>query len=55
MKFDRRFSKVEEWRASHATVGELMEFMDWFLRVTGDPDVQLAIVPDPLCVYWTES
>jgi Glycosyl transferase family 2 len=32
-----------------------LQDIDWFLRVTCDPDVQLAIVPDPLCVYWTES
>jgi hypothetical protein len=32
-----------------------LQDIDWFLRVTADPDVQLAIVPDPLCVYWTES
>ena len=32
-----------------------LQDIDWFLRVTADPDVQLAIVPDPLCVYWIES
>jgi hypothetical protein len=32
-----------------------LQDIDWFLRVTGDPEVELAIVPDPLCVYWTES
>ena len=32
-----------------------LQDIDWFLRVTNHPDVQLAIVPDALCVYWTES
>ena len=32
-----------------------LQDIDWFLRATADPDVQLAIVPDALCVYWTES
>jgi hypothetical protein len=32
-----------------------LQDIDWFLRATADPDVRLAIVPEPLCVYWTES
>jgi hypothetical protein len=32
-----------------------LQDIDWFLRATSDPNVQLAIVPDALCVYWTES
>jgi Glycosyl transferase family 2 len=32
-----------------------LQDIDWFLRATADPNVQLAIVPDALCVYWTES
>jgi hypothetical protein len=32
-----------------------LQDIDWFLRATADPNVQLAIVPDVLCVYWTES
>jgi glycosyltransferase involved in cell wall biosynthesis len=32
-----------------------LQDIDWFLRVTTRTDVQLEIVRDPLCIYWTEG
>jgi glycosyltransferase involved in cell wall biosynthesis len=32
-----------------------LQDIDWFLRVTTRTDVQLEIVQDPLCIYWTEG
>ena len=32
-----------------------LQDIDWFLRVTSQQGVRLEIVPEPLCIYWTES
>jgi glycosyltransferase involved in cell wall biosynthesis len=32
-----------------------LQDIDWFLRVTAQPDVELEIVPEPLCIYWTDG